>query len=639
MQRSICVCEPAVALAGQVSTWKFIYTPSSALKKGAVLRFDLCSDGREIDWELPKVGSRTTNNVIYMTLPDDDVVHAKEVFPGESVFPQFEFVLPEDVKGGKKISICIGATSKTKDSDKNGNRAQAIVQRRKPFQLHIDPKGKGEFQEPEIFSLDVRGNDLKNVKILTPAYTVKNKRFDVLVRFEDEFGNLTARAPEGTIFELSYENFRENLNWKLFVPETGFIALPNFYFNEPGTYIIQLKNLLSSDIYYSAPSRCFEESEEELKLFWGLLHGESERFDSTESVESCLRFFRDDQAFNFYGLSHFEDEEELTNDLWKNTTQLVATFNEEDRFTSFMGLQWQGEKEKEGIRHFVIAKEKSLIQKKDAKSSSLKKIYKSLSPKELISVPCFTMGGEHGFDFENFTPEFERVVEIYNAWGCSECPEKSGNLYPISGPSKSDLQENKKGSIIDALNAGCRFGFVAGGLDDRGVYETFYESEQYQYTPGLTAVIGKVHSRSGIFDALYQRSCYATTGKKILLGFDIAGTEMGQEISLNQKPGLAVNRHINLFVGGTAPIDYIEIIRNGKVLTKFELKKENKQVFHLEYDDLEDLLKLFIKSDRFKSEFVYYYVRVKQVDDHMAWSSPIWIDRNTGEKKVKLKKK
>ena len=31
--------------------------------------------------------------------------------------------------------------------------------------------------------------------------------------------------------------------WKLFIPETGFITLPNLYFNEPGVYKIQLKNL------------------------------------------------------------------------------------------------------------------------------------------------------------------------------------------------------------------------------------------------------------------------------------------------------------------------------------------------------------------------------------------------------------
>ncbi len=51
MRRSICHCEPAQALAGEINTWKFVYTLSSALPKGTVMRFDMLSDGRSIDWE------------------------------------------------------------------------------------------------------------------------------------------------------------------------------------------------------------------------------------------------------------------------------------------------------------------------------------------------------------------------------------------------------------------------------------------------------------------------------------------------------------------------------------------------------------------------------------------------------------
>ena len=49
MRRSICYCEPASALAGEVRTWKFVYTTASHLPKGAKLRFDLESRGRPID--------------------------------------------------------------------------------------------------------------------------------------------------------------------------------------------------------------------------------------------------------------------------------------------------------------------------------------------------------------------------------------------------------------------------------------------------------------------------------------------------------------------------------------------------------------------------------------------------------------
>ena len=41
----------------------------------------------------------------------------------------------------------------------------------------------------------------------------------------------------------------------------------------------------------------------DLLILKTLLHGESERIDSTENIESCLRHFRDDRAANFYASS------------------------------------------------------------------------------------------------------------------------------------------------------------------------------------------------------------------------------------------------------------------------------------------------------------------------------------------------
>ena len=64
--------------------------------------------------------------------------------------------------------------------------------------------------------------------------------------------------------------------------------------------------------------------------------------DSTENIESCLRHFRDDKAFNFYAISPFESQEETSNDMWKAITQNIAEFDEDERFTTFLGFQWAG---------------------------------------------------------------------------------------------------------------------------------------------------------------------------------------------------------------------------------------------------------------------------------------------------------
>jgi hypothetical protein len=632
MRRSICQCEPSNTCAGNVSTWNFIYTTSVSLPKGTRFKFDLMTKGRGIDWEIPDVGLKKSSNVIFAAMEGQSKhLVALEVETPDSFTPQYEFIIPSKLEAGKTFTITVGAS---KEKGK-GTAAQTWVQRRRPFHLYIDPTGKGHYQEPEVFLMDIRGNVLDNIRILAPSFVTKNKRFDVTVRFEDEFGNLTPNAPTDTLVELTHESQRENLNWKLFIPETGFITLPNLYFNEVGTYTIQLKNLSNGDLFYSSPIRCFINNKN--MLFWGLLHGESERIDSTENIENCLRHFRDDRSMNFFASSPFENAEETSNEIWKLISQNITEFNEDDRFTTLLGFQWGGTASKEGIRQFVYAKDnKMMLRKKDAKNTSLKKIYRSTTPKEFISIPSFTMAKGFSYDFKDFEPEFERVVEIYNAWGSSECTKKEGNTLPIKGTGKFGTGEIAEGSLIKALNENKRFGFSGGGLDDRGDYGDFYDSDQVQYTPGLTGIVAESHTRDALVEALYNRSCYATTGERIILGINLAGNEMGSELSTEDKPGFAVNRHLSGFVAGTKTITKVEIIRNGIVIEKISPKD-----YHYDFaiDDMTPLDEVtIIPKSKEEVAFVYYYLRVTQEDGHMAWSSPIWIDHPL-QKAAKSKKK
>ncbi len=628
MRRSICYCEPSHAVAGEVNTWKFIYTTSIDLPKGTIIRFDLMSDGREIDWEIPTTDLKGGGNVIYGRLDSGKIIAAKEIEVPDSFTPQYEFVLPEGIDTGGAFSVIIGSTKLTDNlKTKNGTQAQTYSQRRRPFLLFIDTTGKRHFEDPEVFSLDIRGSELHHISVIAPSYVARNKRFDVVVRFEDEFGNLTSNAPPETLIELSYEQLRENLNWKLFVPETGFISLPNLYFNEPGIYTIQLRNTHTKEVFRSPPIKCFNENSH--NIYWGLLHGESVKVDSTENIESCLRHFRDERAINFFATSSFESQEETPNDIWKLISQNVQEFDEADRFTTFLGMQWQGAPKTEGVRQFIFSKDnKPVLRKKDAKYSSLKKIYKSISPKEMLSIPSFTMGKGMEYDFEDFNPEFERVVEIYNSWGSSECTAKEGNQKPIKGPPKKGIQETQEGSVIAALRKNKRFGFVAGGLDDRGAYAPFFENDQEQYTPGLTAIVSAEHSRAALWEALYNRSCYATTGERIIVGITLAGHSMGSEMDAGEKLGLLINRHLSGFVAGTTCLKTVEILRNGEVIKTY---KPDSYHFEFEYDDLDPLEKVLIDAKDKKPLFVFYYVRVKQEDGNMAWSSPIWVDYTPGK--------
>ncbi len=627
MRRSICVTQPASARAGEKGTWQFHYTTATPLPKGTKIRFDVESQGRESDWEIPSCNVKDKTNVIYALLSGDRIVKATLVeSPAENA--QFEFVLPAGMKLGEVLRIVIGSADWDDPSTfvTQGNRCQLFVQRRHAFHFHVDPKGKGLYSgEPESFLIDIRGSQLQRINILSPSFVTKNKRFDITVRFEDAFGNLTNSAPEGTLIDLSYEHLRENLSWKLFVPETGFVVLPNLYFNEPGIYRICLKDSTGKVNFISSPIKCFAEAPAHLS--WGLLHGESDRIDSIEDMEGCLRQLRDEKGLSFFASSPFTSESEISNDQWKALSQSLADFSEEDRFLTLPGMQYLGKPGEEGLRQFLYIKDhKPILRPDDPKTNSLVKIYKNHNPREFLSIPSFTSSSACGFDFEMFHPDFERVVEIYNSWGSSECSKKEGNPFPIMGT----ISATSDGLIQRALQKNCRFGFVAGGLDDRGVYEGLFGSKQVEYSPGLTAVFLEKQTREGLLDALYRRACYATTGSRIILGFHIAGAVMGSELNLVEKKGLAVNRHISGYVAGTCPIRSIELLRNGTILHTWNPKANQ---YDYEYDDMQPFIKHSLSAPNAK-RFLYYYVRVTQEDGAMAWSSPIWVDESAPSKEA-----
>ncbi|NGX53146.1 MAG: hypothetical protein KR126chlam5_01459 [Candidatus Anoxychlamydiales bacterium] len=612
MRRSICQADPHFAIAGETRTWRFSYTPSNALSKNTKLTFEMQSDTRPIDWQLPNVDIKKKSNVIWLEIPGSKNLAAKQIKDPKTTKIGYEFTLPRDIKIGENIIICMGSI----DGKENlATKCQYYTQRKKIFNLHINVKSKAE---TETFHMDVRGTKLKTLKIITPSFVARNKRFDVVVRFEDEYGNLTNNTDQETLIELSYEHLRENLNWKLFIPETGFITLPNLYFNEPGVYKIQLKNLKTNELFFSPPIKCFDFSN--LCLFWGSFHAESEKYDAAKNIENCLRYFRDDKAMQFYASSCFDSEEETSAAIWKNIASQISEFNEDERFTAFLGLQWNGTIKEEGLRELIFTKDnKNILRKKDLRSNSLKKIYKTLTSKDLIAIPSFTMGSESVYDFKDFNEEFERVVEIYNAWGSSEMSSKEGNLRPISGP----IKENPEGSIQKALLSGCRFGFVAGALDDRGVFSKLFDSSQKQYSPGLTAIIAKDQTRDSLIEALQKKSCYATTGKKIIAGLSVANEPMGAELSSATKPGLLYNRYICGYVIGTTKLKEVVLLRNNKILTRFS---PNDFEFNFTYDDTVALKDISIKAKEDKPPFIFYYLRAVQEDSHIVWTSPIWVD-------------
>jgi hypothetical protein len=111
------------------------------------------------------------------------------------------------------------------------------------------------------------------------------------------------------------------------------------------------------------------------------------------------------------------------------------------------------------------------------------------------------------------------------------------------------------------LQNGYELGFIAASDDHRskpGRAPGLFFSPQLQ-PGGLAAAIAPAKTRDAIFDALRARSAYATSGDRILLDARLNGHVMGTRQDSSSRRTIAGR------VSGTAPIDRVDLIKNGRV--------------------------------------------------------------------------
>ena len=188
----------------------------------------------------------------------------------------------------------------------------------------------------------------------------------------------------------------------------------------------------------------------------------------------------------------------------------------------------------------------------------------------------------------------------------------------------------KEQSVQTALNRGFRLGMI-GGSDvhaARTLRRNWLRS-RYMHPGGFMGVWAPELSREAVWNALWNRRCYATTGRRIILDFSVNRQPMGAEVVLNDEAADFSSRRINALVIGAEELSRVTLVRNGEDLFTEENPKDNE----FEWEDTDSLAAVALKSSwkhigrhpEYSRPFVYYYLRVLQKDGEMAWSSPIWL--------------
>lgn len=208
------------------------------------------------------------------------------------------------------------------------------------------------------------------------------------------------------------------------------------------------------------------------------------------------------------------------------------------------------------------------------------------------------------------------LLEVYSCWGNRE--SWSGRNPDIR------LDRHPRRTVHSVLATGVVAGVGAGSNSRLGIGTDAVRAEAGRgYRAGLTAVKADEPSQDGIFGALRQRRCYATTGHRTLVDFSIDGQEMGSIVEISESNrGLIQERHISAQIYGTSEVDRIEIVRNNVEICTY--RGDDVDVA-FDWVDQQDLTRIVLQREvRGRAQSCYYYLRITQVDGEIAWTSPIW---------------
>ena len=553
-------------IAGSLSSWTITYTVGKYGMDdgGGVLILQ-----REVsDMQIPQFSSpnepgyvtvRTTGNAkLWVTFSDELLVRP---WRGGLLVRVREGVLKE----GDKIIITFG----DRCAGCPGFRVQTFRERRHIFRVLVDPFGTGRYVEVKSAPvMRIIGGPAKRLEVVAPSIIRVGECFSVIIRALDQWGNPSELYTDAVQLSCSDENaeipkycYFDKASWAA-------IRVNGIVLREPGVHYIYAKGA-SGLTAKSNPILCVKD-EPRYRLFWGDLHGQTEITIGTSTVEEYLTYARDVAGVDFVSWQGNDFQIERR-DWWDDVCVQIRKFHEPGKFVTFLGYEWSGITSAGGDHNIIflhddqqihrsshwLIEDRSDVHTDRYPISELWDTFKGR--KDVMAIP-HVGGRPANFDFYN--PEFIRVIEIYSQHGLFEWFAK------------------------EALDRGLEVGFIAGSDDHTGRPGLTYPTretlagEPFGVKGGLTGVFAKDLTRESIWEALWNRRCYATTGDRIILFFRADDNFMGEKYISDEPPEL----HLEII--GTSGIQEIELRRGSSILHNYIVPGGSKRFLKIEWSGL-----------------------------------------------------
>jgi hypothetical protein len=383
-------------------------------------------------------------------------------------------------------------------------------------------------------------------------------------------------------------------------------TLADARFKTPGghkIHVIDESGLLQDN---SNPVLITEEEVRE-QIYWGDLHNQSKYHGlgswSVGTPDELYQYARGIAHLDFAGIT---DDAAPLSPGWQEIQQAAIDHYEPGKFVTFKAFEWCTKRY--GHRNTIFADvEMEGNYPRELFDGCIEDFWDYFRSKDVIMIPHHTLVWT---DWNYYDPELEPLLEIYSIWGSSERPGNPlWNHSCVPG-----------GGAQAALARGYRLGIIGSTDTHAGTPgRSIPNSDRFDWQPykgGIAAVYAPELTRKAIFEALKNRRTYGTTGVRIILDFQLSDHPMGSLIEGNKSD----QRRITVRAIGTDRIRKVEIIRNNHTICCHAADDFQVEFEFMDEDRIED----FAAQDETGNTVVFYYVRVTQVDQEMAWSSPIW---------------
>ena len=336
----------------------------------------------------------------------------------------------------------------------------------------------------------------------------------------------------------------------------------------------------------------------------------------TGTADQFYAFARDRRKLDFAAYTPHAECNKLIGAEVALVERIAGAFNEAGRFVAIPGWEWtQGDFKvpQEGHKHVLNETDgQPFFSSTETESDSAKELTRLMrGTSGIMFAHHVSRGLTGGTNYDTVDPDVEPDVEMCSHWGRFEYYQNPGHV-------KDELRGS---SVQDAWAKGLRLG-VVGGSDNHDLF--------MERGTALTAVLSSSLDRHAVFQALRNRRCYATTGERILLDFQVNGSPMGSVIRSKTAPVIRVK------VTGTDSLEKVEIVK---------FRKGTPRPFPTVYavDSRGNYSAFEWKDLAFDSDCAYY-LRVTQRADpritgkqdfglasgfpnEMAWSSPVWVEK------------